>query len=155
MWPELRSGDILAVRPAPYEPGDIIVVQKPGFSLTHRVLQTTPEILTKGDNLHFVDQVVRPEDVMGVAQFVLRRTSRAPIDLGDTVRKACRLRYACQELYCFDTVLSGLVKTSAGKRFLKHLTQPLYLLHYWLSNRPRLNKPSRVTASKGPSGTCG
>lgn len=135
MWPELREGDLLVVRPGSYEPGDIIVVQKAGFSLTHRVLQTTPQILTKGDNLHFVDQVVQPAEVVGVAQYVLRRSNRMVIDVGSPRRKAARLFYTCQELYYFNQVLSAILTTSARKRGLKTLTQPLYLLHYWLSHR--------------------
>ena len=136
MWPTLRSGDVLALRAVRFEAGDIIAVQKSGFSLTHRVIQTKPCLLTKGDNLHFVDQVVCPDDVLGVAQFVLRRGRQRPIDLRDRSHNHARLFYAHQELYWLDTRLGSLLTTSARKRLLKRLTAPLYLLHcYWHARR--------------------
>lgn len=133
MWPELRSGDVLALRSVAFEAGDIIAVQKQGFSLTHRVIQTKPYLLTKGDNLHFVDQIVRPEDVLGVAQFVLRRGQYHPIDLRDRRRNRARLCYARQELYWLNARLGCVLKTSAHKRVIKRLTAPLYLLYFYWS----------------------
>jgi len=76
MYPYLRGGEVVTIRPARVEPfgfGDLILARGPGGTLVlHRVIGRTVEgaWLTKGDGLRAPDAPVRPADVLGVVVLI-------------------------------------------------------------------------------------
>jgi hypothetical protein len=69
MIPWLRQGDTVTVKPGRrYRLGDIILWQQGEAFIMHRVVaRSGGGIITKGDALGFLDQVVAPADIWGRA----------------------------------------------------------------------------------------
>ena len=86
MWPSLRDGAVVRVEPCvgPLRPGDVVLFERDGRLVLHRVLRVTrTRLLLKGDARRDPDGWVLREDVFG-------RLARRPVD-GVMARLAPRL----------------------------------------------------------------
>ena len=72
MYPVLVDGDIIFIDSASKpKPGDIITFNYvKNTVLTHRLLSLN-EIITKGDNVMYIDQAIMHEDILGVVKRVM------------------------------------------------------------------------------------
>lgn len=67
MLPALWPGDVLDVRrSAVIRPGDLVVFQRYGRLITHRVVACTSDLVTtKGDRLRYPDEPVTASEILG------------------------------------------------------------------------------------------
>src|SRR3569832_98599 len=73
MQPLLRDGDIVLYKQSVYSSGDIILFKYGEFNLTHRLIKIDNHLVTKGDNIPSWDKYINKCDVMGVAEYVIRK----------------------------------------------------------------------------------
>jgi len=75
MFPALRPGDLLDVRrDATIQPGDLVVFERHGRLVTHRVIASNGTlVVTQGDRLRYPDEPVLSTDVLGRVERVIRR----------------------------------------------------------------------------------
>lgn len=104
MWPAIRSGDLVFIAPEhDYEPGDIVLVEKGGQWLLHRLLRIvgSPDedwLILKGDALDTADQPCPPSAVLGVA-YGLEREGRS-LDLNQGYFRIWRTLAMRPRIYC-------------------------------------------------------
>lgn len=69
MWPTVRDGEVVEIRPASAESvvlGDVVLVEQGGALVLHRVVGRQGELLvTRGDARPFPDPLVAPQAVLG------------------------------------------------------------------------------------------
>lgn len=79
MWPLLRAGDVVCVRPrgeTGARVGDVVALRRQPAShlVLHRLVRKRgPEVLIRGDNLPTADGVCVAADILGVVRRVERR----------------------------------------------------------------------------------
>lgn len=76
MWPCLRAGDELLVRPSPpYRVGDIVALRIKGKVVVHRIIERRnhpSQVLTKGDNKSLEDLWAEMDEIMGKVSAINR-----------------------------------------------------------------------------------
>lgn len=87
MFPLIRSGDIVTVKPMPPENltvGEVLFYYKDGIFFAHRLKERSSNslIITRGDNLPFNDNFITPSEVLGKIVTVERRGKKIDMESG-------------------------------------------------------------------------
>ncbi|MDN5201114.1 S26 family signal peptidase [Fulvivirgaceae bacterium BMA10] len=131
MAPILKEGDIVGYRQKGYKPGDIIIFKHGGLIVTHRLIETGKRLTAKGDNFTTLDVNIKPGNILGVAEYVLRNTTAKQIRLNVTKANKFLLNHARFEV----RVISFTAKLM-GEKFsglvIKRMLLPVYVMRYFL-----------------------
>ncbi|HSH67776.1 MAG TPA: S24/S26 family peptidase [Bacteroidia bacterium] len=131
MEPILKEGDIILYRSTNYSLGDIILFKYGTLNLTHRLIKIENLLLTKGDNIPSWDAHIEKKDVLGVAEYVIRK-NRIICLTNQTINKRF-LNYAKLEMKSITLIENLLnIKSYKVNGFIKRVMMPLLIWNYIL-----------------------